>query len=134
MPAGGSAHAGRGLAVRGDRHGAPRRLCRPASAGQPRGNPQGPDQEEFAMRRLMRFVDLVSIGLRATLFYALSLVWAKGLSLLTLPLLTRMLTPAQFGRLELLSSAAEIGGLIAGAWLVDTLFRFASGPGDAGRP
>jgi O-antigen/teichoic acid export membrane protein len=53
--------------------------------------------------------------------------------MVTIPVLTSMLTPAQFGRLELLSSAAEIGGLIAGAGLVDTLFRFASAPGEAGR-
>jgi O-antigen/teichoic acid export membrane protein len=45
-----------------------------------------------------------------------------------------MLSPAQFGLLEVLSSMAEIGALIAGAGLVDTLYRFAgTGTGDATR-
>ena len=81
------------------------------------------------MRRLTILAASVPAGLRATLCYAFAIVWAKGLAMLTVPLLTRMLPPAEFGRLELLSSAAEIGGLIAGAGLVDTLFRFASQPG-----
>jgi O-antigen/teichoic acid export membrane protein len=85
------------------------------------------------MRRLSSFVELIPSGLRATFFYAAAMAWTKGLSMVTIPVLTSMLTPAQFGRLELLSSAAEIGGLIAGAGLVDTLFRFASVPGAAGR-
>ncbi len=85
------------------------------------------------MRRLTGFVELIPRGLRATFFYAVAMAWTKGLSMVTIPVLTSMLTPAQFGRLELLSSAAEIGGLIAGAGLVDTLFRFASAPGAAGR-
>nr|WP_294527614.1 lipopolysaccharide biosynthesis protein [uncultured Rhodopila sp.] len=85
------------------------------------------------MRRLIGFVELIPSGLRATLLYAAAMAWIKGLSMVTIPVLTSMLTPAQFGRLELLSSAAEIGGLITGAGLVDTLFRFASAPGAAGR-
>ena len=85
------------------------------------------------MRRLNGFLALIPFGLRATFLYAAAMAWTKGLSMLTIPLLTAKLTPAQFGRLELLSSAAEIGGLIAGAGLVDTLFRFASAPGAAGR-
>ncbi len=71
------------------------------------------------MRRLSR--------LPAPLVYAGAMAWTKGLAMLSVPLLTRQLAPAEFGRLELLSSAAEIGGLIAGAGLVDTLYRFASG-------
>jgi O-antigen/teichoic acid export membrane protein len=85
------------------------------------------------MRRLSRLYQLIPRGLRATAFYALAMVWAKGLSMVTIPLLTSRLTPAQFGRLELLASAAEIGGLLAGAGLIETLFRFATAPGDTGR-
>jgi O-antigen/teichoic acid export membrane protein len=62
--------------------------------------------------------------LRATALYALAIAWGKGLSLLMLPLLTAHLSPAEFGRLELLSSAAEIAALLIGAGLVDTLYRF----------
>ncbi len=75
----------------------------------------------------------IPVGLRATALYALALAWTKGLAFLTLPVLTATLAPAEFGRLELLSSAAEIGGLIAGMGLVDTLYRFAAEPGEAGR-
>ncbi len=85
------------------------------------------------MRRVTALLARVPAGLKATLLYAFAMAWAKGLAMLTVPLLTRMLPPAEFGRLELLSSAAEIGGLIAGAGLVDTLFRFASTPGKDSR-
>ena len=52
--------------------------------------------------------------LRAAALYALALAWTKGLSLLLLPLVTAHLEPADFARLELLSSAAEIAALLAG--------------------
>lgn len=65
--------------------------------------------------------------LPAPVIYAGAMAWTKGLAMLSVPLLTRSLAPAEFGRLDLLSSAAEIGGLLAGAGLVDTLYRFASG-------
>lgn len=67
------------------------------------------------------------INLPAPLIYAAALVWTKGLAMFAVPVLTRHLTPAEFGRLELLASAAEIGGVIVGAGLVDTLYRFAIG-------
>jgi O-antigen/teichoic acid export membrane protein len=85
------------------------------------------------MRRLIGFAELIPRGLRVTFLYAAAMAWTKALSMVTIPVLTSMLTPAQFGRLELLSSAAEIGGLITGAGLIDTLFRFGSAPGEAGR-
>lgn len=75
----------------------------------------------------------LSAGLRDSVFYGASLGWSKALAMLTLPLLTAMLAPADFARLELLSSAAEIGALFAGAGLVDTAYRFASGTGEAAR-
>jgi O-antigen/teichoic acid export membrane protein len=61
----------------------------------------------------------------STALYAAAIAWAKFLSLLMVPIVTRMLPPGAFGKLDLLSSAAEIGGLLVGAGLVDTLFRFA---------
>lgn len=72
-------------------------------------------------------------GLRATLLYAGATGWTKGIGLLLLPLITGLLPAAEFGRLELLSSAAEIAAVLAGAGLVDTLYRFGSAPGAAGR-
>lgn len=70
--------------------------------------------------------------LRAAALYAVAIAWTKGLSLLLLPVLTGHLEPAEFARLELLSSAAEIAALLAGAGLVDTLYRFGSTPGREG--
>jgi O-antigen/teichoic acid export membrane protein len=82
---------------------------------------------------MTRLLARIPVELRATALYALAMAWSKGLAFLTLPVLTTALAPAEFGRLELLSSAAEIGGLIAGLGLVDTLYRFAAEPGEAGR-
>ncbi len=63
-------------------------------------------------------------SLRAAALYALAIAWGKALSLAMLPLLTAHLTPAEFGRLELLASFAEVAALLIGAGLVDTLYRF----------
>jgi len=67
-------------------------------------------------------------AVRATLSYAAGIAWNKAAGMLILPMLTVLLPPAQFGRLELLSTIAELGGLLVGAGLIDTLYRFASGP------
>jgi O-antigen/teichoic acid export membrane protein len=71
--------------------------------------------------------------LRAAALYALAIAWGKGLSLAMLPLLTAHLTPAEFGRLELLASVAELAALLIGAGLVETLFRFGAAPGEPAR-
>ena len=71
------------------------------------------------MSTLRRAWTGLAAPLRDAVLYGASLGWAKGLSMLMLPLLTAMLTPADFGRIELLSSAAEIGALFAGAGLVE---------------
>jgi O-antigen/teichoic acid export membrane protein len=44
--------------------------------------------------------------------YAASVVLTKGVALVTIPLLTRHLTPADYGSLELVSSVIEIAALI----------------------
>ena len=85
------------------------------------------------MRRLFRLWHGLSDSLRDAALYGASLAWTKALAMLTLPLLTAMLAPADFARLELLSSAAEIGALFAGAGLVDTAYRFAGTNDTAGR-
>ncbi len=81
------------------------------------------------MNRLRQVWDGLSAAIRDAVMYGASLAWTKALTMLTLPLLTAILVPADFGRLELLSSAAEVGALFAGAGLVDTTYRFA-GAGD----
>ena len=85
------------------------------------------------MNRVRHLWSGLSGGLRDAVLYGASLGWTKALSMLLLPLLTAALAPADFARLELLSSAAEIGALFAGAGLVDTAYRFASGGDEEGR-
>lgn len=70
---------------------------------------------------------------RDSLLFAGALGWTKALSLLTVPLLTATLTQGEFARLELLSSAAELGALLVGAGLVDTAYRFAGRDDASGR-
>ena len=82
---------------------------------------------------LLRRVRCAPASLRAALFYEVGIGWTKGIGLLIIPLLTAVLPPAAFGKLDLLSSAAEIGSLIAGVGLVDTLYRFGSASGPEGR-
>jgi O-antigen/teichoic acid export membrane protein len=83
--------------------------------------------------RLRLWLARLPASLRATILYAVGMGWSRGIGLMMVPVLTAHLAPEAFGRLELLSSAAEIGGLMVGAGLVETLFRFAAAPGEAGR-
>lgn len=89
------------------------------------------------MRRVMARLTSVwaglSGGIRAAIYYGASLAWTKALSMLTLPLLTAMLVPADFARLELLSSAAEIAALLTAGGLMDTTYRFAGRDDEAGK-
>ena len=65
------------------------------------------------------------------LFYGLSLALAKGVSLLLMPWVAAHLAPAEYGRLEIVSTTLEFVGLVLSFGLGDTLFRFAgvsSGP------
>lgn len=62
---------------------------------------------------------------QSLLFYGLSIVLMKGLSLFMLPFIARYLTPDQMGRLELLTTAAMLMSLFVAMGLEDCLFRFA---------
>lgn len=70
--------------------------------------------------------------LRDAAIYALAIVASRGLGLALLPVSTAALSPEEFARLELLLSLGEIAGLLLGAGLVDTLYRFAASDGRAG--
>lgn len=58
-------------------------------------------------------------------YYGLSIVLMKGLSLIMLPLIAGYLSPADMGRLELLTTAAIFASLFVAMGLEDCLFRFA---------
>ena len=47
-------------------------------------------------------------SLRATALYGLGIAWSRSVGLLMVPVMTGYLSPGEFGRLELLASAAEI--------------------------
>ena len=56
--------------------------------------------------------------------YSLSSVLARGLSLITVPVYTRILSPADYGALDLLSYLAVIVPLFVGAALDQAVARF----------
>lgn len=65
--------------------------------------------------------------------YALGILIAKGVSFVMLPIVTRWLTPSDYGALELLSAFSDAAGVVIGFGLVEALFRFAgaASPGPA---
>ncbi len=101
---------------------------RPPYEGPPHEGP--PASGPLSLRLL---IARLPASLRATILFALGIVWSRGVGLLLVPVMTAHLSPGEFGRLDLLSSAAEICGLMIGAGLVDTLFRYAGAPGAAGQ-
>ncbi len=64
--------------------------------------------------------------------YALGLALSRSTGFVLLPLVTHVLPPPEFGRLEFLSSIVSAGVLIGSTWLLETLFRFGSAPGAEG--
>lgn len=62
--------------------------------------------------------------------YAASILLTKGMALITIPLVTRYLPPADYGRLELVLSFVEIAGIVLSFAIADVLFRLTS-EGDA---
>lgn len=56
--------------------------------------------------------------------YLASIVLTKGLSIVTIPVVGRLVSPEDFGRLDVISSFVEFLGLIFAMGLADTLFRF----------
>jgi O-antigen/teichoic acid export membrane protein len=71
--------------------------------------------------------------LAQTAVYAAGALLSRAAPLLTLPLLTHGLSPADYGRLEMLAMIAEIGGMLAGGGLAAGVFRFAAGADPAER-
>jgi O-antigen/teichoic acid export membrane protein len=84
-----------------------------------------------AYTRLGRFRQLPA-PLRDAACYGAAVATAKGLGLALLPVMTGALAPAEFARLELLLALGEIAGLLLGAGLVDTLYRFSALEGRRG--
>ncbi|NQZ10295.1 MAG: lipopolysaccharide biosynthesis protein [Algicola sp.] len=73
----------------------------------------------------------IPFTIHPSLYFALGIVMMKSVSLLMLPIVTRYLSPAEFGRLELLLSIADFASMLAGFALADALYRFAGLSKDA---
>lgn len=70
---------------------------------------------------------------RSIALYGLAIVMMKGFSLISIPLVTSYLTPADFGDLDLAASVIEFVALLSGLCLADMLYRFASDDSQTGR-
>jgi O-antigen/teichoic acid export membrane protein len=64
--------------------------------------------------------------IKSTLTYAGSFILMRSVSFLTLPYVARVLGPVEFGRLDLLATATQVVGLLAGFGLMEAMLRFAS--------
>ncbi|MCV6589538.1 MAG: oligosaccharide flippase family protein [Marinobacterium sp.] len=64
-------------------------------------------------------------ALQQTLIYALALALSKAFSLLMVPVATHYLTPADYGRLDILQTLADLLGIVIGMGLTEVMFRFA---------
>ena len=66
-------------------------------------------------------------ALRAFWLFGATVLLTKGMSLVTIPLVTGRLAPADYGRLELVASIVEVFGIVMTLSVADSLFRFGSG-------
>lgn len=64
-------------------------------------------------------------NLHPALYFALGIVVMKSVSLLMLPIVTRFLSPEQFGDLELLLAISDFATILVGFGMVSSLYRFA---------
>ena len=72
----------------------------------------------------------LSPALRQTLIYGLALGLSKGVGFIMVPVFTHYLEPADYGRLDVLQTLADLLGIVIGLGLADTLFRFAGAARD----
>ncbi len=83
------------------------------------------------MRFIAFYLSKLPSALRHAIAYAGGLAVAKAISFLMLPVFTHHLSPADYGRLDVLQTLADLLSVVIGLGLADTLFRFAGSTGDA---
>ena len=69
-------------------------------------------------------------ALRQSLVYGMALATTKAISLLMAPIFTHFLEPADYGRLDILQTLADLLSIVIGFGLADTLYRFAGSTND----
>jgi len=63
-------------------------------------------------------------ALKQSAYYGIGIVMMKGVSLLMMPYITSKLTPLEYGSLESLVLLADIGTIIIGFGMIESLYRF----------
>lgn len=66
-------------------------------------------------------------GIRQAAIYGSAIGLTKGISFLMVPVFTQYLEPADYGRLDVLQTLADLLSIVIGMGLADTLFRFSGG-------
>lgn len=72
----------------------------------------------------MKILNRLPPALQQSAIYALALAGAKGVSLIMVPIFTHYLSPADYGRLDVLQTLADVLSIVIGLGLAETLFRF----------
>lgn len=67
---------------------------------------------------------LIPPSLRQSVLYALALFFAKGVGFLMIPVFTHFLEPADYGRLDILQTLADLLSIVLIMGLSDALFKF----------
>ncbi len=80
---------------------------------------------------MLKRLSNMPMALQHSLIYASALAISKGLALVMVPVATRYLTPADYGRLDVLQTLADLLSIVIGMGLAETLFRFAGSETDS---
>ena len=71
-----------------------------------------------------RFFGFIPPSLRQSVLYALALFLSKGVGFLMIPVFTHFLEPADYGRLDILQTLADLLSIVLIMGLSDALFKF----------
>jgi len=71
------------------------------------------------------------VALQHSLLYASALILAKGLGFIMVPFTTHYLSLAEYGRLDVLQTLADLLSIVIAMGLTETLYRYASGSENA---
>lgn len=69
-------------------------------------------------------LDFIPLSLRQSVLYALALFLSKGVGFLMIPVFTHFLEPADYGRLDILQTLADLLSIVLIMGLSDALFKF----------
>ncbi len=73
---------------------------------------------------MQKIIKKLPYALRQSIIYALALAGSKAVSLILIPIYTYYLEPADYGRLDVIQTLADVLSIVIGLGLADTAFRF----------